>query len=95
MRKRAAAPTEKAAPTTHTSASVDNDSQQKKLCSLVLKLKRRAALYFQVLTGALHTVYRSASSLFLKCTSYFFLRERSSKAIAIGVSEVSPLVEIG
>ena len=39
--------------------------QQKILCSLVLKLiKKRAALYFQVLTGALHTVYHESSALF-------------------------------
>ena len=39
-------------------------TQQKKLCSLVLKVKKRAAPYFQVLTGALHTVYHESSALF-------------------------------
>ena len=42
-----------------------------------------------------NTVYRAACALFKKCTRYFFQRETSSEAIAIAVSEVNPLVEIG
>ena len=56
-------------------------AQQKNLCSLVLKLKKRAALYFQVLTGALHTVYHESSPLFLNCTRYFFQRDTSRKQL--------------
>ena len=47
-------------------------TQQKILCSLVLKLKKRAALYFQVLTGALDTVYHESSALFLKMYQVLF-----------------------
>ena len=54
---------------------------------------RRAKFYdFQVLTGALHTVYHESSALLKKYTRYFFQRDTSSKAIAIGISEVNPLV---
>ena len=43
---------------------LSNQTQQKISCSLVLKLKKRSALYFQVLTGALHTVYHESRALF-------------------------------
>ena len=49
----------------------------KKICSLVLKVKKWAALFFRVLTGIYNTVYRSASALFKKCTRYSFQRNRS------------------
>ena len=41
-----------------------NKPQEKISCSLVLKLKVFKLLYFQVLPGALHTVYHESSSLF-------------------------------
>ena len=53
-----------------------NVSQEKKLCSLVLKLK----VFFQVFIGALHTVYHESSTLFFKCTRYFFRRDTSSES---------------
>jgi len=36
--------------------------------------------FFQVLTGALHTVYHESRALFKKCTRYFFQREASSES---------------
>ena len=55
-------------------------SQENVSCSLVLKVKKRDALYFQVLTGAVHTVYHESSALFKKCTRYFFQRDTSSES---------------
>ena len=69
-------------------------SQQKISCSLVLKVKKWAALFFRVLTGALHTVYHE-SSLFLKnIPGTFFQRDTSSEAVVIAIVEADPLVEI-
>ena len=47
-----------------TTVGAFDGTQQKKLFSLVLKVKKRAAPYFQVLTGALHTVYQENSVFF-------------------------------
>ena len=55
-------------------------SQQKKSCSLVLKVKKRAALFFQVLTGIYNTGYGESSALLKKCTRYFFQRDTSSES---------------
>ena len=68
--------------------------QEKNSCSLVLKLKVFLSLYFQVLTGALHTVYHESSSLFKKCTRYFFQRDTSSEAVVIAIVEADPLAKI-
>ena len=64
-------------------------------CSLVLKLKVFRSLYFQVLTGALHTVYHESSALFKKIYQVLFNATHQVKAIAIGVVESNPQVEIG
>ena len=39
-------------------------------------------------------MYHESSSLFLKCTRYFFQPTHHVKAIAIGVSEANPLGEL-
>ena len=67
--------------------------RKKKSYSLVLKVKKWAALFFRVLTGIYNTVYCAPSTLFLKMYQVLFQRDTSSKAIAIGVSEVNPLVK--
>jgi len=69
-------------------------TQQKNSCSLVLKVKKWAALFFRVLTGIYNTVYCTASALFLKCTRYFFQREASSEAVVIAIVEADPLAKI-
>ena len=48
-------------------------SQQKKSCSLVLKVKKWDSLFFRVLAGTYITVYRAASALFLKMYQVLFL----------------------
>ena len=70
-------------------------AQQRISCSLVLKVKKWAALFFPVLTGIYNTVYRAASALFKKYTRYFFNATHQVKAIAIGIVEANPLVENG
>ena len=47
-----------------TTVGAFDGTQQKKLCSLVLKVKKWDSLLFRVLTGALHTLYHESSSLF-------------------------------
>ena len=75
---------------------ISKGTQQKHSCSLVLKVKKWAALFFRVLTGIYNTVYCLASSLFfLNVPGTIFNARHQVKAIAIGVSEVNPLVEIG
>ena len=70
--------------------------QGKKTQSTVLNPRRAKFYNFQVLTvGALHTVYHESSAIFKKYTRYFFNATHQVKAIAIGVSEANPLVEIG
>ena len=59
---------------------LNNYSQEKISCSLVLKLKVFWSLHFQVLTGVLHTVYHESISLLKKYTRYFFQREASSES---------------
>ena len=69
-------------------------SQQKKSCSLVLKVKKWAVLFFRVLTGIYNTVYCSARALFKKWTRNFFQREASSEAVVIAIVEADPLAKI-
>ena len=55
-------------------------SQENVSCSLVLKVKKRDALYFQVLTGAVHTVYHESSTIFKNVPGTFFQRDTSCKS---------------
>ena len=74
---------------------MDFNSQGKKMRSTVLNPHRAKFYDFQVLTGALHTVYHESSALFKNVPGTFFNARHQVKAIAIAVSEVNPLVEIG
>ena len=57
---------------------------------------RRAKFYdFQVLTGTLHTVYHESSAPFKNIPGTFFNATHQVKAVAIGIAEVNPQVEIG
>ena len=67
-------------------------TQEKISCSLVLKLK---VFYFQVLTGALPRCITRAALFFKNVPGTFFNATHQVKAIAIGIVEVNPLVEIG
>jgi hypothetical protein len=71
-------------------------TQEKKTRSTVLNPRRAKFYDFQVLTGALHTVYHESSALFKKIYQVLFFNARHQvKAVVIGVSEANPLVEIG
>ena len=64
----------------HPNCRFDSSTQEKNTRSTVLNPRRAKFYDFQVLTGALHTVYHKSSALFLKYTRYFFQREASSKS---------------
>ena len=56
---------------------------------------RRAKFYnFQVLTGALHTVYHESSLFFKNVPGTFFQRDTSSEAVVIAIVEADPLAKI-
>ena len=69
-------------------------TQEKKTRSTVLNPRRAKFYDFQVLTGALHTVYRAASSLFKKYTRYLFQRDTSSEAVVIAIVEAEGLKSV-
>ena len=66
-------------------------TQEKNLCSLVLKLK---VFYFRVFTGHTRRCIMRAALFFKNVPGTFISATHQVKAIAIGVSEVNPLVEI-
>ena len=70
----------------------NTDPQEKISCSLVLKLK---VFYFRVFTGHTRRCITRAALFFKNVPGTFFNATHQVKAIAIGVSEANPLVEIG
>ena len=67
-------------------------TQEKNSCSLVLKLKVFSSEYLQEPTAR---CIAQLVSFFLNVPGTFFNATHQVKAIAIAVSEVNPLVEIG